>query len=289
MIYVVLPVLFYSLQGLCIKLFNKGHVTSKASFFVFEFGMSLCAGLLFCGSDAQLLKCNPYSWIFGLSFGLCFILNVYFYLMLMGVAPLSISALINSSGMLIPTFTGVILWGEKFKATQFIGLILILICFILTAGLTKNSRGKADLKTLICGLGTFAFCGLSGVFQTAQQKMWNGAHVNEFSAIAFLFASSLLVPVIIAGLYRSESKWCDLVSLKSILLMVGAGLGTYFGFSTLMNSLCRLPAHMVYPAVNGGMIIVLSILSRFLFKEKQNAKSKIGLVVGIAAIIFLSV
>jgi len=281
-------VLFFSFQNLCIKLFNKKYLKKITCFFAFEFGLCLCASLIFIVFGANVLKLDKTSLILGILFGFSFILNVFFYIKIMEIAPLTISVLFNSFGMLIPTIAGIVFWEEKIHAIQLLGLVLMCICLILVAGVSKDDCGKINLKFITYGIATLIFCGLSGELQSAQQKLLNGSGIKEFSVVCYATAALAMLLGMAVVFKKTKQNFRDVLNIKPILIMIGAGVGTSLGSLTLMNSLCKLPAHLVYPIVNGGIIAILSILSRIVFKEKQSARGKVGITIGVLAIVLLS-
>jgi drug/metabolite transporter (DMT)-like permease len=223
----------------------------------------------------------------GALYGVTFILNVYFYLKLMEIAPLSFSVLFNSFGLLIPTLAGIFFWREQPKLLQLIGLMLMLLCLFLVAGVSKNDFGKINSKWITYGLTTLSLNGLAGVLQKTNQSFNNGLHIKEFLAIGFAMASLISLVMIVLYRYKTKQKVERLKSAKPLFMILGAGIGTAYGMQTLMGALYNLPSYIVFPIVNGGIIIILSFVSSVFLKEKQSIKGIAGLAVGITAIILL--
>jgi drug/metabolite transporter (DMT)-like permease len=80
------------------------------------------------------------------------------------------------------------------------------------------------------------------------------------------------------------------VRIEKHTLLLGTGLGVPNVFSTyfLLGALSMLPAILVYPVVNVGIIIFTAIFAYLFWKEEINTFGKWALVTGIVAIVFLS-
>ena len=66
------------------------------------------------------------------------------------------------------------------------------------------------------------------------------------------------------------------------------GVPNVFSTIFLLGALTFLPAILVYPLINVGIIIFTTLLAFFIWKEKLNRWGILALASGILAILFLS-
>jgi branched-subunit amino acid transport protein len=79
------------------------------------------------------------------------------------------------------------------------------------------------------------------------------------------------------------------VRFDRIVLIRGGILGVPNMFSTffILLALAQLPAIVVYPMTNIGIILLTALGAAIIWKEKLNLYGKLALISGIIAIIFL--
>ena len=66
------------------------------------------------------------------------------------------------------------------------------------------------------------------------------------------------------------------------IAILGVSLGAIHSINTNLSGL--LPSAVVFPVMNGGVIIVTTVLSKFFFKEKLTFLQIVGLIVGVLSI-----
>lgn len=57
----------------------------------------------------------------------------------------------------------------------------------------------------------------------------------------------------------------------------------------MISAVKALPAALVYPVANGGRLLAVTVVDVVKFRQKLSPRQLIGLIVGIAAIVILSV
>lgn len=78
------------------------------------------------------------------------------------------------------------------------------------------------------------------------------------------------------------------IEMKNVLIGIMGGLGTSIGVGLNVRAVQLLPGYIVFPLINGGIILIVVLLGRFVFKEKIGGFGIAGILAGIAAIILLS-
>ncbi len=195
--------------------------------------------------------------------------------------PLSITMLIISYSLLIPTFYG-LFKGETIGTTGIIGGILLLISLFLIS--IKKERLNFSFKWLIAVMVTFFVNGLSSVILDIQPEKFDGKYKNEFMMMAMLLSSVILL---VASLIRKEK----ILKEKRLCLTMGAANGISNALVNLlvMYLASRIASVILFPVVSAGGIVLGFVMAIFVYKEKLSKMQMIGYFIGIASVVLLKI
>ena len=213
--------------------------------------------------------------------------------------PLSKTSLFLTSSLVIPLIGSVLIWHEPFHYWYIIGLVLMFASFFLLSVKEKDEK-KANIKWLLLAIGVFLLNGGLNLIIKGQQYESGGKGSPGLLAISYCFiiVISLLIYITMlavsqkktaqteesqlsSGLFRAD---CNRLShnIKSlVLIFLGAGVGNFL--ATYLAG--RLPGFILFPSVLGGSLIITTLVSVFVYKEKMTLRSVIGMILGGAAIV----
>ena len=123
--------------------------------------------------------------------------------------------------------------------------------------------------------------GIIGIMQKIHQ---NSEYKNElfgFLASAFLF--SMIFSVFMSKRNKRSIK----LEKKHCILAVACGVCTFLMNFLNLRLSGLLPSQLFFPVVNGGAIILSSVVSVAVFREKITGIQLIGLIGGILSLIVL--
>ena len=231
------------------------------------------------------LKVN-FSWFsFKLAIIFAFIMIPYY---LLGIKALSLGSLAVYSvfmmlgGMLVPFFYGIIFLKENISFFKIIATILLTVFIILqstaevnkdtsTLKTEKNSKAKKSFFFILCLL-IFFINGLTGVITKAHEIGYNPIDEISFT-ILYCSLTGFISLVILFGVMLLKRK-TDKVNLKPtlkakpVLITFLIGGTAYTGNYLHLVVASVVPASVQFPIVSGGVIVLSSIVSRLIFKEK---------------------
>lgn len=266
-------------RGTCPLFFS--FICCFSSEFVFLFA----SGFRFQFTRAIL----PYALLFGFSFAICTI----FLTFALQKGSLSITGLIFSYSLILPTLYGILFFKESVNYLFFIGLLLLLISSFLIRSDQEKAENTSQKKIPKKGLTVwlifislaFAGNGFCSIFQTMQQKAFDGAYKCEFMVLALSVASLSLLPVSLVTERKKIQK-----SGKGLLLCgISSGISTGLVNLFVMYAVNYLTASLVFPLISGGSLLLTFLVALLLFKEKFHPKQYIGLFLGVASIVLLSI
>ena len=217
-----------------------------------------------------------YTLLIGILFGVITALSAVYKMLALSNGPMHVTLLITTSSMILPALSG-IFFGESFSLPK-LAIIGILLFFIYLS-LDKGDDAKINkLWFLYCSLA-FVLQGSIGILQKVHQSSEYKSEAGGFLFIAFI--CSLLYSSL-----RAKRSYRELgFGKKHVIFSVVAGL-CIFAMNYLNLKLSGiLPSQLFFPVVNGSAIVLSTLASVFLFKEKLSKKQIIGLCGGFLALI----
>jgi drug/metabolite transporter (DMT)-like permease len=219
--------------------------------------------------------------LFGAFLGLLFVFSFFSFAKAVSHAGTSLATVSSRLSVIIPITFSIVIFSEIPSSYNLIGFLftfvtLILFYFSITG---QNSGGDNFNKYFylfisLVGIGISDFC--LKIFNN-----WRPQSEEPFFVLTIFTAAMCY-----ALLFIIVRK----VKIEKHTLLLGIGLGVPNLFSTyfLLGALSLLPAILVYPVVNVGIIIFTAIFAYLFWKEEINTFGKWALVTGVIAIVFLS-
>lgn len=281
--------LFANLSGGIIKKrINDRYENNFFSYQLYNCIVSLSASVtLFFLCDN--FKISLYTIVLALIFGFVTLLQQAANLIALENGPFSYTSVIISFSTLIPAISGRFFWNESIDMIQYLGILLMLICFIFSVDFRKNDR-KANFRWLIYSFSAFLFTGLIGVMQKLHQSSVYKDELDAFLIVAFGF--SFVCSCVLMALFRSKRKLFSsdkksILTLMPLVLMLLSGI-----FAALNNKLNLylsgvIDSAVFFPIVNGGGLILTSVAAVIIFKERLTIRQWFGLGIGIVSVILL--
>lgn len=256
-------------NSVCKKHLKTNDDIHKFNIFVYAVCI-LIFGILTLNGSLSL-----YTVLLGVLFGVVTALSNLYKMLALSKGPMHITLLITTSSMIIPTLSGVF-FGEKFSLFKIL-LVLILIYFIYLS-IGKSKEGKINKSWGIYCLLTFILMGSIGIIQKIHQT---SSHKSEISGFLFV---SFFISLIISGLRVKDKKnFKDKKNLIPLAMICGVCTFTMNFLNLKLSGL--LPSQLFFPLVNGSAIVLSSVMSAVLFKERLSKRQTVGLIGGILSLI----
>ena len=221
-----------------------------------------------------------YATLFAIVLGVLFAETFVIYskgISLAGTALATVSARLS---VVIPVLFSTILFGEKPTVNMFVGFGLTLTTLYFFYLSLKNQSTSSDssskyfyLFLLLIGIGTVDFS--MKIFERVFSRIEKETFVFLIFFFAFIYT---LVKILVKKISFNKETY------KIGLLL---GLPNVFAIHFVLLALSQLPAIVVFPIQNIGVIVVTAIIAYMIWKEKINLYGRIAIIIGIAAIIML--
>lgn len=214
----------------------------------------------------------------GVLFGVVTALSNLYKMLALSSGPMHLTLLITTASTILPTMSGVF-FGERFSLPKLFFVIVLLFFIYLTLGKSEDLR-RSKLWLLYCALA-FVLQGSIGILQKIHQTSSHKNETGGFLLVAFI--CSLVYSRIRAKKSFSELKFTK----RSVFFAFICGL-CVFGMNYLNLKLSGiLPSQLFFPLVNGTTIVLSSLASYLFFHENLSKRQIVGLLGGIASLIFI--
>ncbi len=250
----------------------------------FIFGaLSSFAAMLFFVITAGGFEWNSGVLPYSLGFAISYAMAVVFSVLATACGPLSLTALVISFSLMIPTFYGLIFLHDERSVGLIPGLILLAVSLVFIN--IKSDSVKITPKWLIFVFLAFVGNGMCSTVQKMQQDAFDGAYKNELMILALAMVS--------VGLFII-SLFCETKDIKRCVkfgwyfaLPCGVMNGVVNLFVMLLSA--RMPVSLMFPLVSAGGIVITYFVSRFIYKEKLTKLQLVGFVLGVGSVILLNI
>lgn len=193
-----------------------------------------------------------------------------------------LSSVFTRLGVLVPILLSVAVFGERPTLVQVLGVVLAVAAAVVMNGLPNKEETSPAAKSiyLLPLVLTLLLNGtsdsMSKIFTQLGRRQDDGLFVFYIFLFAGLFTLVLLI------------KERQTITRRDIFFGVLVGIPNFLSSRLLLVALTELPAFLVYPSYSVGVILVISLASFFLFRERLNRRQLGAVGMILAALVLLN-
>ena len=260
MLFLLLAILFSSMLSIVLKYLNSDH-----PYGVFLVNYIVCGLLAFAAMEPKVLYSGDLTpcWLGGIT-GLIYLAALAANGYSIHKNGAILSSVFTRLGVLVPILVSVTLFGERPTILQGLGVVLAVAAAVLMNGLPGNGKKTSEehriylLPLLLALLLNGSSDTMSKVFTQLGRRQDDGL----FMFYIFVFAGVATLVLLVKrrqALTRRDVFWGVLV-----------GIPNFVSSRLLLAARSKQPAFLVYPCYSVGVILVISVASFFLFRERLN-------------------
>lgn len=284
-----------NLMGGLVRTYYSKHVTQTISgHHLFNAVSSLVCGLTLLALSGGNFSVSLYTVLMSLLFGLVTAVSSVGTSAALSIGPWSYTSVIISMSTVITALSGMLFFGETLRATQLVGIVLMVGCLILSVKQEEGEQKKKTLKWFFLSLFCCACSGSIGIMQKIHQSSDHRGELTMFLIIAFIISFVISTAELLMERTNKQKKHAPLIEQKTapwllIVLFVAGGVGV--GLNNLINLYLSgvVDSAVFFPIVNGGGLVLITIASLIFFKERLTNRQWVGLALGIAATLLLCI
>ena len=285
-VYLIVSVFMSASYSIFGELFNRRNEgkTDSSAFYTLLLMISVCLswGILY----ACDFTFEPSVLLYSVLFAVCYILTNISMINALKYGSVTLTTLLISLSLIVTTIWGFIFWDAKLTVPVVVGLIFVVMAIYLCL-YTKDKEEKSfSFKWLFFVM--LAFFGNAGctIVQRTQQVKFNGQHGN----MLMLFATFFSVLFCLFMYLKSDKKDSKGMLKSSWWAPVCAGVANVvLNILVMLMALTTLSPSLIYPVIGVGGLAVVTIFSLFVFKEKMHWWQWVGIVIGMIAVVLLSI
>ena len=285
-IYLLISVFMNSSSSVFGKFFEKQNAGVKDATKLYNFLLLTSVFLIWCilytfnfSFDVQVL---PYCVLFAVCFTVCNIgiINALKY------GPTTLTALFNSLSLIVTTVWGFVFWETELTLTVIMGIVLVVVSIYLCLYTNEKEEKKFSWKWLLFVL--MAFFGNAGcsIVQRTQQMEFYGQH----KYMLMTFATLLSAVACFAIYWRGDKASTKDILKKSWHFPIFAGAcNVVLNLFVMLLATSLLSPSLIYPVIGVGGLMLVTLVSLFVFKEKLKWQQWFGITIGTIATALLSI
>lgn len=279
-ILLILVILATAFQNVVKKVY--GNKTEGRGTYIFSSLVCVAAAVFFALTDSDGLSFSaeliPYSIVFAVGYAAITVFSV----LALRAGSLALSSLIISYSLMVPALFGMIYYHEPTSWTLYVGIALLLVSLALVN--KEDGEITISLKWIIYIALAFLGNGLCLVVMQIQTVDFAGELSNEFMIIGLAIVAVAMAIVSVLFELKEIAPCLKKAGLLPVLNGAANGLANFLTLALLVI----MPASLMQPLNSAGGIIVTVAISIFIYREKLSVYQLIGVLLGTASVVFLS-
>jgi len=282
-LYLVLAIITSASVNIFSSLFTSKNGEAKRVGLVFNFILSIMPLIgwgIFYAIEGGF---EPLVLLYSLGFGLSFMGVFIFLHFALKCGPLSLTTLLLELSLVFTAIWGIIFWGTPLTVFTIVGLCLIALSLVFC--IIKKDEKKINFKWFLFALGSCACNAAASIIMKTEQVQFNNLYGGQMMFFAFVFI------VIGIGIFiLSLRKTIQVPNLKNtwIFAFLAGFVDLLLNIFVILLAKTTLSTAIIYPGIAIGTIVLNIIYSLIFNKEKLSILQIIGIVIGVAAIVLLS-
>ena len=253
--------------------------------------VAFICSLIFIADEAyRLFEISAFSIVLSIFFGISVALTQIMQARAMGNGPTSLVSLVYSCGFLVPIFYGLIFWNEGVSIYQWLGILLLVIALYLIV--CKGEKGGRVVAWLPFAVLAMLGSGANAIFQKTHQYSVFANELKIFLVYSLLF-SALFTGIASLTIRKKGGNEPGLSKRQRAIkkIIVPLCLGVCVGLLNFLNLnlSAKLPSIILFPVYNVGSMLLSSLISSLIYKDKPTKRQGIGFAIGIVAILIVGI
>ena len=277
MLYLILAVVSSMLVSVCMRL-SEGKAKNHISMLATNYAMCTLLSLAFSGSIDLLPKVQGLGFALGLGLvsGAMYLGSFMLLQWNIRVNGVVLPATFMKLGVIVPTLTSIIAFGEVPRALQIVGIVLAIAAILLIQLDKGGARAKNALGLVILLIAG----GSTDVLSKIYEQMGSSQLSDQYLLYTFFVALALCT--LLAAAKKQK------LTVKDVGFGLLVGVPNYFSARFLLLSLGAVPAVVAYPSYSVGTIVLIALVGRMVFGEKLSRRQMIAVGVILAALVLLN-
>lgn len=285
-IYLIGAVVFASsesIMGACYNKVNKKMKDSSSLYSFLSITSMFAFWLVIFFADFSLnWNVIWYALLFACFYTLCNVCMIR----ALKIGPVVLTSLFMQLSLVGTTVWGFIFWDSKVTVFILLGLVLVVVALWLCLYQGKKEESKINAKWLIYAL--LAFIGNAGcsITQRTQQIHFNGM----YGTFLMVLAMAISAVICLADYLKSDKINSVQILKKTWYIPTFAGIfNGVLNLCVILLASSALSVSLIYPVISIGSLMLTTIFSAIVFREKMYWWQWVGVFIGMISVGILSI
>ena len=281
-ILLIVAVLLTSLQNVIQKEFN---IKVGRGAFVFSSVAVITASLFYIPFIKSGFHFTLMSVLYSILYAMSYSFAVIGTFFAIKTGPMSLSTLLSSFSLIIPSIYGLSFLNEKFATTFLFGFVFIFLSLFFVISYNEKNKKKINIKWMIYVFMVFAGNGFGAVVQKIQQLNCGSGTKAEFMFLSMIISAVVISTLALIFENKNQVLYVVKRGWKYSVTMGIANASVNYLVMVLINT---IGVSVVYPVINVGGMLITIIVSFVAYKEKITWIQKIGVMLGAFGIFLIT-
>lgn len=198
-----------------------------------------------------------------------------------------LTAVFSRLGVMMPVIASIFILGEAPRLVQLLGIALVVFAILIMnfgSGAKDEHEKKSSLKKIVLLLILFFVNGtgegMSKIVEQLVERRFDGLF------LFYTFGTAFLLSVLLYG--RDRLQGGLRMSLPEFVIGLLVGIPNYFCSMMLLKAVTILPAFLVYPSYSVGAILIVSMVSVLILRDKMTKPQILGCGIILLALVLLN-
>lgn len=262
-------------------------ITLKTVNLNFKFTVSEMINGLQSNMSGTMTQAGSMLWaiILGIIGGFFFLFSFLYYQKSIKESGASLSGMFGKLGILVPMIFSVVLWKEIPTSIQIIGIVLAIVSILIVNLDFAEIRKSKINRTLIL---LFIYGGMAEFSNKIFLKYALIEYKSLFLLMIFFTAFIMSLTYLRKNSIENKGKDIGKIKKRDLLLGLAVGIPNLYSSFFLIEALNDIAAAVVFPVYSASSILVITLMSRILFKEQLRKKDFIAIGLTVVSVILIN-
>lgn len=285
----VLSASAHSVNSVALRMYQTRMQKSMADLRLYQGISLLLSAFFYFALNGFSLALEPKGVLLAVCYGLDLVLTGITVSTCYQCGPMSLTSVISNACVVLPIAVGCIFYREVMNSFQIVGCVLLGITLALPCFDGKAASGKIPWKWFPLILLAFFFNGMGAVLLNIYGRVADAAGRNAFLSIGYFVGAMIYLSISLHHYKKAGHAFAKGFMARWLpVLLAASSLGSFIGNGILMSLNTSMPASILYPMVNGGIGVLVAVISCTVFKEKLTPLKLLAIITGVASIVFLN-
>ena len=280
LLFLILAIVSSASMTLALKLFQAGN-NNRYAILLGNYITCILIGFILLRDKTSVFHGEPAARICGLLGGILFVVSLVLMQRSIEINGAVLTSAFSRLGLVVPLVISILFLGEHPRAVQIAGLAVVLAAMWVINGRREEGTDSSPVILIFVLLGGGLADGMAKIFS----HFGSGTQDDLYIFYVFCTAGFLTVFLLLKE-YKSSGKTGR---LRDYMAGIAVGIPNYFSSLFLLKSLDAVPAFIAYTVFSTGTLLTVTAVSVLCLKERLTRYQAVGIIMIIAALVFLNI